>query len=354
MPDEAAFIQTIREHPDDDGPRLVYADWLEERGECDRAEFIRVQIELARGVKNGHRQQELKEREAKLLNKHERQWIRSAAKGIRGSVFRRGMLESIEIPVTALRSAESSLFKRAPILQLKLRTLDDDVGELTGCAALAMVRHLDLSANCLSAAQLQRLLSSPYLDQLQSLDLSMNNLGNEGMRLVSHCAGLVNLVELGLSGTGLRGGTWIRGFRRMPRLVTLRLGSNLIGDAAVQTLARSASVKSLHRLDLSHCVFGSDGAAALAGSKHLTHLTELDLSANRIGDAGAESLANSALLNGLEVLLLRDADIGWTGAKALAQSQLLHGLRRLDLGRNRLNLRQMNRLELRFGARVEF
>lgn len=33
--------------PYDDGPRLVYADWLEEQGECARAEFIRVQCELA-------------------------------------------------------------------------------------------------------------------------------------------------------------------------------------------------------------------------------------------------------------------------------------------------------------------
>ncbi len=31
-----------------DTPRLVYADFLEERGEVDRAEFVRVQVELAR------------------------------------------------------------------------------------------------------------------------------------------------------------------------------------------------------------------------------------------------------------------------------------------------------------------
>lgn len=37
------FLRTIRENPDDDTARLVYADWLQERGEEDRAEFIRVQ-----------------------------------------------------------------------------------------------------------------------------------------------------------------------------------------------------------------------------------------------------------------------------------------------------------------------
>lgn len=41
-----AFIRTILASPDDDGPRLVYADYLEEQGEAERAELIRVQCEL--------------------------------------------------------------------------------------------------------------------------------------------------------------------------------------------------------------------------------------------------------------------------------------------------------------------
>lgn len=48
MTDEAAFLATILANPQDDGPRKVYADWLEERGQCERAEFIRCQVELAR------------------------------------------------------------------------------------------------------------------------------------------------------------------------------------------------------------------------------------------------------------------------------------------------------------------
>lgn len=44
---DAAFLQAIIEHPDDDGARLVYADWLEERGDP-RGAFIRVQCELAK------------------------------------------------------------------------------------------------------------------------------------------------------------------------------------------------------------------------------------------------------------------------------------------------------------------
>ncbi len=43
----APFLRTIIDRPLEDGPRLVYCDWLEEQGDGDRAEFIRVQVELA-------------------------------------------------------------------------------------------------------------------------------------------------------------------------------------------------------------------------------------------------------------------------------------------------------------------
>lgn len=42
------FLAAICATPEDDGPRLIYSDWLEERGDAERAEFIRVQCKLAR------------------------------------------------------------------------------------------------------------------------------------------------------------------------------------------------------------------------------------------------------------------------------------------------------------------
>lgn len=36
------IMAAVLAQPDDDAPRLVAADWLEEHGECDRAEFIRL------------------------------------------------------------------------------------------------------------------------------------------------------------------------------------------------------------------------------------------------------------------------------------------------------------------------
>jgi uncharacterized protein (TIGR02996 family) len=61
----AALIAAIRAAPDDDAPRLVYADWLDEHGQPERAEFIRVQCELAR-----RDAPDLRSREAELLAAH--------------------------------------------------------------------------------------------------------------------------------------------------------------------------------------------------------------------------------------------------------------------------------------------
>src|SRR5262249_31364018 len=43
-----ALLDAVFAHPDDDTPRLIYADWLDEHGEGVHAEFIRRQVELVR------------------------------------------------------------------------------------------------------------------------------------------------------------------------------------------------------------------------------------------------------------------------------------------------------------------
>ena len=48
MTDRDALLAAIIANPDEDTPRLAYADLIQEAGEEERAEFIRVQCELAR------------------------------------------------------------------------------------------------------------------------------------------------------------------------------------------------------------------------------------------------------------------------------------------------------------------
>ena len=68
MTTEDAFILDILEYPDDDTPRLVYADWLDDHGDPERGELIRVQCALARLVRDSLEARPLKRRVEELEN----------------------------------------------------------------------------------------------------------------------------------------------------------------------------------------------------------------------------------------------------------------------------------------------
>ena len=55
LPEEEPFLRAIAEGPDDEATRLVYADWLEERGDP-LGEFLRLQCQ---GRRLEHRKQTL-------------------------------------------------------------------------------------------------------------------------------------------------------------------------------------------------------------------------------------------------------------------------------------------------------
>ena len=127
MTDESTFLRAIAAFPDDDGPRLVYADWLDERGDP-RAEFIRLQCSLERGIDWITGQPPVDDRRLEELRARERELIEDmlrvpepgkppgiseltpeitaivAAKPSRIS-FRRGMIYTLDLsrtPITAL------------------------------------------------------------------------------------------------------------------------------------------------------------------------------------------------------------------------------------------------------------
>src|SRR4051794_33213202 len=74
MTEHEAFLQAILEAPEDDAPRLIYADWLDDHGDAERADFIRTQVFRARLPADDPRQRELGEREQALLAAHAEAW----------------------------------------------------------------------------------------------------------------------------------------------------------------------------------------------------------------------------------------------------------------------------------------
>jgi type VI secretion system protein ImpC len=89
---DEAFLQAIFQAPDDDAPRLVYADWLEEHGQPERAEFIRVQCALARPGQDLRREAD-RRRAQELWDQFGADWARPlTARGWKPE-FRRGFPE---------------------------------------------------------------------------------------------------------------------------------------------------------------------------------------------------------------------------------------------------------------------
>jgi uncharacterized protein (TIGR02996 family) len=72
-PAELGFLRQIRRRPDLPGPRLVYADYLDERGDVDRAEFVRLGCWKS-GLKVRVPGHELSERAVELLDAHLSDW----------------------------------------------------------------------------------------------------------------------------------------------------------------------------------------------------------------------------------------------------------------------------------------
>jgi uncharacterized protein (TIGR02996 family) len=302
MSTEEGFLADIVEHPDDDGPRLVYADWLEEQGESERAGFIRVQCMLAPVPPDGEGEDldELRRREGYLLDGQQEFWRKRLRLGPADVRLRRGFVEGLRLSAGAWLRHGKRVLKGTPLRWLELYQVAD---------------------------QRDRLLASPTLARLRALDLADNQLGDEGARALAGCAHLAGLEEL-------------------------YLARNAIGDGGVQALALSPHLAGLRVLDLSANEVGDSGARALAASPHLKRLRELFLGTNQIGDEGAKALASSGNLASLEELMLFVNEIKAAGARALVGSPHLGALKMLYLNHNRLGAPTRKALEEQWGERI--
>ncbi len=68
------WLDACADRPDDDLTRFAFADWLEERGDTDRATFIRLRVGLSRLSEDQHALATVKAAEA-LLESHLVEWL---------------------------------------------------------------------------------------------------------------------------------------------------------------------------------------------------------------------------------------------------------------------------------------
>src|SRR5262249_2869178 len=119
-----AFLADIIANPDDDDLRLVYADWLEDHGQPERAEFIRLQIEVARRT-GGEDSRWLiwkkRPREKELLEKHGKAWIEEQPPWARDApAFWRGLVYSVLAKAEAFVAGAAWLMRAVPVERLAL------------------------------------------------------------------------------------------------------------------------------------------------------------------------------------------------------------------------------------------
>lgn len=187
----AALIAAIREAPDDDAPRLVMADWFEDRGDpasVARAAFIRAQVERARLPPTDPRQSELQALELRLLKRHGPAWCGShhVFKKVR---FRRGFIEYVHLHLRHFQHHRRQMLALEPVRDVRLtgfhRAPVELVRRVAACAEWRDVETLRIhhqGPHKEPGAVVLDLLESPHLTRLRGLHALMLALDATGRR----------------------------------------------------------------------------------------------------------------------------------------------------------------------------
>jgi uncharacterized protein (TIGR02996 family) len=251
--DNAAFLETIAARPDDDAPRLIYADWLEERGDP-RSTFIRLQCALEHLRPADPRRTELEDQADDLVTSHGEEWAKPLASLATTWRFRRGFIEHVEAPGDVFLERAGRWFSAFPIRSVCLWLPPRLMADLADCPQLARVEALAFRGNLLRDRELRVLLASINLGRLNVLDLAGQGIETGGVRA---------LVDSSV----------------MSRLHALDLRMNAaVGDQAARALANAAKADKLQILNLSCTNLTDAGVAQLFGSHALANLRELDVS----------------------------------------------------------------------------
>jgi uncharacterized protein (TIGR02996 family) len=143
MTDREALLRAVCENPEDDLPRLVFADWLEDHDEPERARFIRVQVEFAQLAREGRgANPELRRIDREIWRGHGQRW-RAELPRIQGvewfSEFFRGFVERVDVASDSLLvERETDILFAAPIQHLVVH----DFRGRAGFSDLDALRHL--------------------------------------------------------------------------------------------------------------------------------------------------------------------------------------------------------------------
>jgi uncharacterized protein (TIGR02996 family) len=277
------LIAAIVATPHDDVPRLVYADWLMQRGDP-MGELIVLQCRLAAGESTPA----IVARERELRVALEPRWLAPLqAIAFGGFELRRGFVEHVELFSAVARRGfgrspekriPDELFTRAPLLQslgIRGRLLHDGVpagfARLDTLALHELGAPYDLTLDD-TPELVDTLVASPYVAQLRRLDITNGRLSPEVVdRIIDIACPLDHLrldVSYGRSSIVVDGA---RAIARLAGTIARRsLRSLVLVGFAVADLTPLAALGRLERIRLIRCTLREGAARELA-----THRPEL-------------------------------------------------------------------------------
>src|SRR5262245_14850623 len=142
--DLVSLLQGCKDAPDEDVPRLILADWLEEQGETDRAEFVRLSVRLSGG------EVPLRDEAVTLAGRHglysrdANCWLGECQWRVMGVTLQRGLLR-LDCSLSVLRGLASSAPPDvAPWLETFALPRDQEVSDLLDVPTLRHFTGLDL------------------------------------------------------------------------------------------------------------------------------------------------------------------------------------------------------------------
>ena len=142
--DSHPLLQAVLAHPDDDAPRLAYAEWIDA---CDpaRGEFIRLHLRSDPAA-------------ARLLEANGPRWNTAFSSwGARDFVYRRGFVEGVSLTGRSFISLGASLFEATLLREVRLIAVAFLMEELIACPHLVRLESLDLRGNRIGEADAARL-----------------------------------------------------------------------------------------------------------------------------------------------------------------------------------------------------
>lgn len=321
-PDHDAFFRAICAAPDDDGPRLVYADWLDEQGDAvlsARAEFIRLQCALAADALPDDARLEARVRARGLYETHRVTWFGAPDRSERAHRCARGFVKQMAAYVSRYSQTDVSLHGLGAIGRLQITIFASSSGLWRAREENALVDVLTQLANRERPIHVCELkLAGCTLDSRLISQMQKGQLANIRSWDLTEChpfaEGVTALVQS----------------PEVARLHSLRLPTIDVG--CLRELCASPYLGSLALLDLDRTPFAAESLRALSRSLHLTSLEDLSLFvAPDTSDDGSlwGEFANTPFAPRLTSLALSGATLSQRVMSRLGSS--LTGLHRLAI-----------------------